>query len=352
MRAAVLIAIATAACSGDEPPAPRGDAAVAPKPRRPLPAVPSPVEAARTAVARGCDRGDTKACVGLGRLDEACLHGDARGCMLAANSDPDKTRLYQARACRRGLSSACELAGAVKKPYVSGRGLGVYEHAVADCWAETAGVDRAVTVRGTIAVTTDHRGKTTAIARIPDPALRRCIESSAARWVFDDNRDIDLLIRPLDRAYGSALGSLSGGGMIGAMGSGPATRWGGTGTLGGLGSFGARPVTRLSIAVDQLDGYPKADVARRLRARYSALMKSCHQRMLLSDPDLEADVVVRFTITPTGSIDDISATSKGPDRLRQCVKRRARIWRFDPPRDSSGQPESARFSARITFRVK
>lgn len=340
----MLIATAAIACSGDRPPVPEAGGDAGAGARRDYPPVPTPLEAARASVASACDHADVKACIGAGRAEDACLHGSADGCMRVASSDPGRAAIFRGRACRRGLPTACE-GELDKRPLVSARGLGAYEHAVADCWLETPGVDRDRDIRGTIALTTDHRGVTTAIARISDDPLRRCIESSATRWVIDDNRDVDLLIRPPGARDPYAVGVLGGGGVVGGIIGSPGGGFGSSG-VGSLGGFGVTPLSKVSIAVAGPDGATQLDVRRKLTTTYAYMLRSCHRSSLFSDPDLETDVTVRFTITPTGSVDDVSASSRGPDRLRRCIKRRARLWRFAPSHDA------ARFSVQIELRVK
>jgi hypothetical protein len=351
----VLVIAVVVACGGDRTPGPEADPLAAAPAGGQLPPVPSPVEAARAAVQRACDLADIGACLGAGRPDDACVHGGARGCMAMADREPALASIFRGRACRRGMRSAC---GADEQPpRITAPGLDRYEHAVADCWVETASVDRDVTTRLTLAITVDHERRTTAIARLGNDDLRRCIERSASRWVVDDNRDINLVIRPpgRDPAYavlgaltadpnadlGSAIGSLSGGG-------------GGFGSLGGLGSggggVGGLGLTRSRVVIDvaQLGGGAAGagPITRRLRSRYASALRSCHERELASDPDLRTTVVVRFTLTPSGRVDDIAATSAGPDRLRRCIKRRARLWHFDPGVDS------ARLSATIKLGIR
>ena len=336
MRALVLIV--AIGCSESQPADPPDDPApVAPADASP---VPTPLEAARAAIARGCETGDAKACLAAGKNEEACVHGESRGCLAIAELGGPRASLYLARACRRGARQACaRLPRPLKDPrLVGGSGLGEYGPAVLDCWAETEGVDRDRELRGSIAVTVGLDGRTTAIARFDNEPLRTCIETSASRWVFGENHDVELTIRPrhLDDPFAGLTGE-----SFAVLGGGGLGKGGGLGGGSGLG-FGLRTPVRVRVRVHEIgDTLDDDRVERRIR-RSSRGLERCYDESYRYGFQRRVSVTLRVTITPTGAVDDVRASSAASDKLRRCVKDQARRWRFPPPRTETGRPAISR----------
>lgn len=372
----LLLLVAAVGCSDRsrpvEPPEQAAGTTTATAPE--APPVPTPVEAARAAIARACARGDARACMASGKPDDACVHGDAGGCLAMAERGGPGAAIYLARACRRGSAEACgRLPERPEEPRLTAPGLGSYRHAVLDCWAETDGIDRHRAISGTIALTSDLDGRTTAIARLDHDGLRRCVETSASRWVVDGNRDVELTIRPRssldDRiavlgslqgggSINSILGSGGGGGVVGGIiGADPGGGGLGVGRLGGSGGgagvgglgFGLRKGQLRSRVRGFDDTLERSQVERKVRSIYSYGVKRCYQRALAADPKLETEIRLRFTVTPSGAVDNVRATSTGPDELRRCVKDRANLWRFRSPEADDGRPATARFEVSLTL---
>lgn len=92
---------------------------------------------------------------------------------------------------------------------------------------------------------------------------------------------------------------------------------------------------------DDTDVDPAA-VAKRVRKRYLAGIRRCHQRALIGNAEAHGKVVVEFTIGPTGRV--IKAAATGFDaRVDKCIESIAARWRFTGPK-SDGKPTSASYS--------
>jgi len=138
------------------------------------------------------------------------------------------------------------------------------------------------------------------------------------------------------------LGTNKGGGV-----SGPKGIEGGAGgtkqedKIKSLTKFG--PAEDLSLS--DLD--PNA-VVKRIRGKYLAGIKRCHQRVLKIDPRAQGKVTIRFTVGPTGRV--TKANVKGFDpTVDACIKGQAANWRFSAPKDD-GKPTSADFEVPLLLK--
>ena len=89
-------------------------------------------------------------------------------------------------------------------------------------------------------------------------------------------------------------------------------------------------------------------VARRIRGKYLAGIKRCHQRVLKVDPQAQGRVTIRFTVGPTGRV--TKAKVKGFDpTVDACIQGQAKKWRFSTPKDE-GKPTSADFEVPLILK--
>jgi hypothetical protein len=76
----------------------------------------------------------------------------------------------------------------------------------------------------------------------------------------------------------------------------------------------------------------------RVRAKYMAGIKRCHQRVLRVDPRSQGQVTIAITVGPTGRV--AKATVRGFDpTVDSCIKSQATKWRFEAPK-KDGKPTS------------
>ncbi len=109
--------------------------------------------------------------------------------------------------------------------------------------------------------------------------------------------------------------------------------------------------SRVRVAVDDLSdsSLKPNDVARRMRARYLAGIKRCHERELKKDPHAAGRVELQFTVIQTGRLK--SPTVQGFNRaVDVCIKRLMGHWRFSAPKDDKGQPTTAEFHAQLLLK--
>jgi TonB family protein len=73
-------------------------------------------------------------------------------------------------------------------------------------------------------------------------------------------------------------------------------------------------------------------VVREVRARMSAI-KACYDRALKRNPNLSGKVVIRWTITPAGTVSgvDVDQDSMGDSDVTSCIKSLVARWRFPAP---------------------
>jgi outer membrane biosynthesis protein TonB len=99
------------------------------------------------------------------------------------------------------------------------------------------------------------------------------------------------------------------------------------------------------LSISDLD---PSQVVKRIRGKYLAGIKRCHQRVLKVDPKAEGKVTIRFTVGPTGRV--TKATVKGFDpTVDACIKGQAAKWRFSAPKDD-GKPTSADFEVPLLLK--
>jgi outer membrane biosynthesis protein TonB len=99
------------------------------------------------------------------------------------------------------------------------------------------------------------------------------------------------------------------------------------------------------LSLSDLD--PNA-VVKRIRGKYLAGIKRCHQRVLKVDPKAQGKVTIRFTVGPTGRV--TKATVKGFDpTVDACIRGQAANWRFSAPKDE-GKPTSADFEVPLLLK--
>jgi outer membrane biosynthesis protein TonB len=151
----------------------------------------------------------------------------------------------------------------------------------------------------------------------------------------------------LDAAAASEAGvSAAGPGGLKLGGAGGTVRPGATG--GGLASIGAtgKSTAAGSGATQQVKG-PRgsADLgnasvaggsvsdASRVVAQMRAGFRSCYNRGLAENPDIEGKIALSIKVGPTGQVSSVSATKTGsiPDSVLECVKARASSASFSPP---------------------
>ena len=91
-------------------------------------------------------------------------------------------------------------------------------------------------------------------------------------------------------------------------------------------------------------------VARRIRERYLAGIKSCHQRALKLDPKIGGRVNIRFTVGASGRV--TKANVKGFDNtVDSCIQGLTKGWRFGIPKDDKGKPSSADFQVPLILKA-
>jgi TonB family protein len=134
---------------------------------------------------------------------------------------------------------------------------------------------------------------------------------------------------------GDASGSV-GSGPLGTIGSGsgghgPGSRYG-----RGAGRFSVRdprvppPVTALQA---DIRGSLSKETIRRVIHRHLAEVRACYEQRLISRPDLQGRVAVRFIIAPNGMVQAavLDSSELGDPGTEQCVVRAVRRWPFPQP---------------------
>jgi TonB family protein len=78
------------------------------------------------------------------------------------------------------------------------------------------------------------------------------------------------------------------------------------------------------------------EIVRRVVHDHAGQIRACYERQLLSSPQLEGKVVVRWQINPDGRVSDVrlqSDESTVEDRpLQQCIMNQIAAWEFPPPK--------------------
>ena len=89
-------------------------------------------------------------------------------------------------------------------------------------------------------------------------------------------------------------------------------------------------------------------VVKRIRGKYLAGIKQCHQRVLKVDPKAQGKVTIRFTVGPTGRVTKASVKGFDPT-VDACIRGQAANWRFSAPKDE-GKPTSADFEVPLLLK--
>ncbi len=146
------------------------------------------------------------------------------------------------------------------------------------------------------------------------------------------------------RGQGSGeLGTDKGNGAV----SGP------KGTKGGAGGTKQedkiKSLTKFGRAEDlSLSDLDPNAVVKRIRGKYLAGIKRCHQRVLKVDPKAQGKVTIRFTVGPTGRVTKASVKGFDPT-VDACIRGQASKWRFSAPKDE-GKPTSADFEVPLLLK--
>lgn len=134
---------------------------------------------------------------------------------------------------------------------------------------------------------------------------------------------------------------------------------GGSGVSGPTGTEGGAGGTKKEDKIKSLTKFGRAEdlslsdldpnaVVKRIRGKYLAGIKRCHQRVLKIDPKAQGKVTIRFTVGPTGRV--TKANVKGFDpTVDACIKGQAAKWRFSAPKDE-GKPTSADFEVPLLLK--
>ncbi len=84
------------------------------------------------------------------------------------------------------------------------------------------------------------------------------------------------------------------------------------------------------------------DVAKRIRSKYLAGIKRCHQRALKLNPSAQGRINIAFTIGPSGRVTDSNVDGFDPT-VDACIKGLTAGWLFGIPKDEGGKPTTASF---------
>jgi TonB family protein len=93
------------------------------------------------------------------------------------------------------------------------------------------------------------------------------------------------------------------------------------------------PEARVIPGTAQVLGAMPKEIIRRVIHRHSPEVRLCYERELLRRPDLTGRVVVRFIISPTGTVTaaNVQASTMNHPVLEQCVVAAVRRWTFPQP---------------------
>lgn len=166
------------------------------------------------------------------------------------------------------------------------------------------------------------------------------------------------LDKSIENAKGKKTASTGGGaGRQRGQGSGKiagdkGTRVGGPGPGGKVGPKKEEKIksrVKLGGAEDlSLTDLDPASVVKRIRGKYLAGIKRCHNRVLKADPSAAGRVNIRFTVGPTGRV--TKARVKGFDpTVDACIEGQTRRWRFSAPKED-GKPTSADFAVPLLLK--
>jgi hypothetical protein len=99
------------------------------------------------------------------------------------------------------------------------------------------------------------------------------------------------------------------------------------------------------LSISDLD---PEDIIKRIRGKYLAGIKRCHQRALKFDAGAQGKVAIRLTVGPTGRV--TNAVAKGfNSEVDACITGQAASWRFSAPKDE-GERTSADFEVPLILK--
>jgi TonB family protein len=94
------------------------------------------------------------------------------------------------------------------------------------------------------------------------------------------------------------------------------------------------PVVRVDPPAVETDapGFDPQTIARAIRAHLAAI-RACYERALKSHPDIGGKLVLRFTLTPAGTVSSIGVDEDTLDdpEVTRCVRAVVATWRFAAP---------------------
>jgi TonB family protein len=65
-------------------------------------------------------------------------------------------------------------------------------------------------------------------------------------------------------------------------------------------------------------------------------VKGCYERALKRNPNLSGKIVLRWTITPSGTVQNVEAENDiGDPEVANCIKQLVSRWRFPAPSGGS-----------------
>lgn len=117
----------------------------------------------------------------------------------------------------------------------------------------------------------------------------------------------------------------------GAGGHGPGNRYGRG--AGNLGDVRTSRVPRIRVQQADIRGSLSKETIRRVVHRHLAEVRFCYEQRLISRPDLQGRVAVRFIIAPSGKVQaaGVHSSELGDSVTEQCVVRAVQRWPFPQP---------------------
>jgi TonB family protein len=136
-------------------------------------------------------------------------------------------------------------------------------------------------------------------------------------------------------AGGNADGTVGTGALptigTGGGGHGPGDRYGqGVGNLGGVRDS---RVPRIRVMPADVRGNLSKETIRRVIRLHLAEVRACYQERLISRPDLQGRVAVRFIVAPTGAVQaaGVASSDLRDATTEQCIVHAVRRWSFPQP---------------------
>ncbi|MBN1349668.1 TonB family protein [candidate division KSB1 bacterium] len=146
----------------------------------------------------------------------------------------------------------------------------------------------------------------------------------------------------LKRSDGSVTGSGKGSGARGGKARGERSKSGGSidELIGNLAEANSKDMSRkgdlmvadapaiVESASGSHGGGRNPDDVSEIVNKHNAAIQTCYQRELKRNPNLKGKVVVRFTIIPSGKVQDVKLVSStiNNDRVERCIINRIRRW--------------------------